>query len=68
MRDRGRHAGEVTHDEGYQVGGHGGGGSKVGGGQACGQALRGKHRHVGESSQACGGGEADGKGGLHSMA
>ena len=64
MGNRHGHACEVAHDEGHQIGGHGRGSGKAGGGQACWQFLRGNHGHVGQSSEAGCGGEADVKGGL----
>ena len=66
MRNHGRHAGEVTHDQGDQIGRHSWGSGKASGCQASRQLFRGHHGHVGESSEACRGGEADVKGSLQS--
>lgn len=64
MRNHSGHAGEVAHDEGYQVGRHGRRGSKVGGRQACRMVLGGRNGHIRQSCQPCCCGETDVKGRL----
>lgn len=46
MQNHSGHAGEVAHDEGYQVGRHRRRGSKVSGRQSCRMVLGGRNGHV----------------------
>ena len=65
MGHHGGQAGEVAHDEGHQVGGHGRRGLEVCAGPALLMVVGGPHRHVGEGCYTCSGFQGDAEVGLH---